>query len=192
LPAAVISTVIDLDIRQPGGAAEAWHRLQPLLPGIDPEALPCVASGSNGESRHLYFVTDRPFYGRKLATSAGKHAGPDGKQHYDWEIELFGTGKQIAMPPSIHPATGAPYRWLRKFDFAALPIIPAATVEALQVAETADDATEPSERLALAPGELERIFADLPAERLDDYHDWVAIGQALHHQFGGSDEGFAL
>jgi hypothetical protein len=36
------------------------------------------------------------------------------KRH--WEIDLIGTGKQAVIPPSIHPATGLPYRWERELD----------------------------------------------------------------------------
>ena len=85
---------IDIDIRFTDLADEAWARLRDMLPGIDLDALPCVASGSGGESRHLYFITDRPFLSKKFAVSDGKHRGADGKWHYDWELELYGTGKQ--------------------------------------------------------------------------------------------------
>jgi hypothetical protein len=56
------------------------------------------------------------------------------KRH--WEIELFGTGKQVAMPPSIHPDTGLPYRWDQPFNLEELalglsPRIPAARLEEL-------------------------------------------------------------
>ncbi|PZU45312.1 MAG: hypothetical protein DI568_13740 [Sphingomonas sp.] len=46
--------------------------------------------------------------------------------------------------------------------------------------------------LTFAPGQLETELALIPIERLDDYFDWVTLGQALHHQFGGSDDGFGI
>jgi len=184
---------IDADIRVPELADEAWARLEELLPGAR-AALPCVASGSGGESRHLHFVTEKAFRSKKLATSAGKHRGADGKWHYDWEIELFGTGKQVALPPSIHPDTGLPYRWERAFDFDGFddfPSIPASALEALAVAEQQTFAFETRDPLTFKPGELDRHLDVIPVSDLD-YDDWVRLGQALHHQFGGSQEGFDL
>ena len=92
---------------------------------------PYVISGSGGDSRHFYFFTDRPFRSRKLEHSAEKFTGKDGKQHWAWEIELFGTGKQVACPPSIHPDTGRAYVWGRSIDFDLidLAVVPAETVQ---------------------------------------------------------------
>jgi predicted P-loop ATPase len=186
----------DLDIRIAELAPEAWNKFSELFPDIDPDAVPLVASGSGGESRHIYFITDKPFRSKKLAVSDGKHRSADGKWHCDWEIELFGTGKQIALPPSIHPDTGQPYRWLQPFDFSSLalgigPHVPAADIERIAPATAATYAYEEREPLTFAPGQLER---DLDAIEVSDLHydDWIRLGQALHHQFGGSEEGFDL
>ncbi len=189
--------VFDLDIRVAEQSAEAWDHLRELLPDVNLDSLPCVQSGSGGESRHLHFLTDKPFFGKKLATSGEKYRGADGKWHFTWEIELFGTGKQVALPPSIHPDTGKPYLWLRPFDFTMLdmgvgPVIPSATIELLATATSDRFEFETRDPLAFEPGQLERDLDDLPLSHLDDYHEWVMIGQALHHQFGASDEGFEL
>lgn len=194
--------VIDLDIRIAELADEAWEAFAALFPTVDPLDLPLVASGSGGESRHIYLITDKPFFGKKLAVSEGKHRRFDADRKrevwsYDWEIELFGTGKQVAMPPSIHPDTGFPYEWAREFDFGLLafgdgPYIPATDIEALGAAETATYEFEAREPLTFEPGQMERDLALLPTSRLDDYGDWVMLGQALHHQFGGSDEGYEI
>lgn len=193
--------VLDFDIRVEDAAEEAWNAFAKLFPGVDPASLPCVASGSGGASRHLYFVTDRPFRSKLVATSDGKHRRFDKEANkdvwsYDWEIELFGTGKQVVLPPSIHPNTGEPYRWEREFDFDALafgdaPRIAAAQVEALGVTEHTTFAYESREPLTYKPGQMDR---DLDAIEVSDLHydDWIRLGQALHHQFGGSEEGFDL
>jgi len=186
----------DIDIRVADLADEAWESFDRLLPGVR-DTLPSVASGSGSTSEHLYFVTDAPFFGKKLAVSEGKHRGADGKWHYDWEIELFGTGKQIVLPPSIHPDTGLPYRWKREFDFEGMdfglqPHIPVDQIEALGVAETAEYEFEKREPLEFKPGQLEAELDLVPIDRLDDYHDWITLGQALHHQFGGSTGGYDL
>lgn len=187
----------DMDIRIPDLADEAWDALRALLPSVDFDTLPTVQSGSGGESRHFHFITSRPFFGKKLAVSEGKHRTADGKWHYDWEIELFGTGKQVAIPPSIHPGTGLPYRWLREFEFDLLdmglgPHIDADQIAGLGVAKTGTYEFENREPLDFKAGQLEGDLEALPLGRWDDRSDWIMIGQALHHQFGGSKEGFDL
>lgn len=186
---------IDLDIRVPDLADEALAKLRDLFPQVD--EFPSVISGSGGASRHYYFVTSKPFHGRKLAVSEGKHRKPDGKWSYDWEIDLFGTGRQVVLPPSIHPDTGKPYTWEREFEFELLelgfgPTLPAEHLDALAVAETHTYEYESREPLTFAPGQLERDLDCIPLDRIDDRDDWIMLGQALHHQYGGSDEGFEL
>ena len=40
---------------------------------------------------------------------------------------------------------------------------------------------------------IERALESIPATRWDDdYHEWLAIGQALHHEFNGGAEGLSL
>ncbi|MBH0113216.1 PriCT-2 domain-containing protein [Novosphingobium sp. YJ-S2-02] len=192
--------VLDLDIRLPDLAEEAWDAFETLFPDVDPDDFPMVQSGSGGESRHLYFVSPRPFYSRKLAVSEGKHKRFDKRQgrdvwSYDWEIELFGTGKQVVVPPSIHPISREPYVWLNEPDFDSfepIPSIPGAIIDALKIAETSTYEFETREPLSFKSGQMERELDALPIDRLDDYHDWVTLGQALHHQFGGSERGFEL
>jgi predicted P-loop ATPase len=186
----------DIDIRIAELADEAWSALRKLLPGVDLDSLPSVASGSGGESRHLYFCADRAFRSKKVATSDGKHRGADGKWHYDWEVEFFGSGKQVALPPSIHPATGKPYRWERPFDLDLLalgvgPTISSAALDKLGAVEDTTFAYESREPLEFKPGQLERDLDAIEVSDLD-YDDWIRLGQALHHQFGGSQEGFDL
>ena len=188
--------VLDIDIRVPDLADEAWEALAELFPDVDPADLPCVASGSGGESRHLYFVSEKAFRSKKLAVSEGKHRTASGSWSYDWEVELFGTGKQVAMPPSIHPDTRKPYVWLREFDFDNLalglsdwPTIPAADIEKLEVAEQSTFAFETREPLTFTPKQFERTLNDIDVSGLD-YDDWIRLGQAIHHQTGGSAEGF--
>lgn len=188
---------LDIDIRDPELADEAWAAVREALGDIDPDTLPCVASGSGGASRHLYFITDRPFYSRKLAVSDGKQRGKDGKWHYDWEVELYGTGKQVAAPPSIHPETGKQYTWERPFDLSMLefgiaPTVPAERLEKITEAVTSTYEFETIEPLTFKERQLEKELCEIPDARIDDYEDWITLGQALHHQFGGSRYGYDL
>lgn len=187
--------VLDIDIRVADLADEAWDAVAKLFPDLDINTLPCVISGSGGESRHLYFSTAKPFRSKKLAVSEGKHRTPKGGWTYDWEIELFGTGKQVALPPSIHPDTRKPYTWLREPDFSdfePVQAIDAAAIERLAVPREETYEFETREPLEFKPGQLETELALIPLDRIDDRDDWISLGMALHHQFGGSEEGFRL
>lgn len=186
--------VIDIDIRIAELADEAWAKLRDLLP-CDPDDLPMVRSGSGGASCHLYLLTDRPFRSKKLATSDGKHRDGD-SWRYDYEIEFFGTGKQVAMPPSIHPDSGKAYEWVRPFDFLEVelgggPSIASADLETLGAVDAQTFAYESREPLDLKPGQMERELDLVEVSDLD-YDDWLRLGQAIHHQTGASDEGWEL
>lgn len=187
---------LDIDIRVTDISAEVWSAVRELLPDVEIDSLPMVQSGSGGESRHLYFISDRPFRSKRLWTSGGKYRGSDGKWHYDAEIELFGTGKQVVLPPSIHPDSGKPYAWLRPFDFDMLdmglgPEIPSALVESWGAVDSERFQFEDRPPLDFKPGQLERDLDAIDVSELH-YDDWVRLGQALHHQFGGSQEGLDL
>lgn len=189
---------IDVDIRVAEIVDEVLAALRELLP-VDFTMMPRVRSGSGGQSFHLYFVTSRPFYSRKLWVSGEKFRGKDGKWHHTAEIEFLGTGRQIVLPPSIHPDTLKPYRWERPLDLDAadlgLPCAP--EISADHIAKLTEAITEPYEfeaiePLTFRPGQLEAELRDISDGRIDDYHDWIALGQALHHQFGGARRGYDL
>ena len=198
---------IDLDIRDDEKVDEAHSRLRGLFPNYT--ALPHVISGSGGESRHFYFVSDKPFSSKKLARSEGfsqvfdPAKGRPVKKH-DWEIELFGTGKQVAMPPSIHPDTGAEYVWGRPLDFDALalglaPTVPSELLSSLPGVSDADNGGEgadgrPALGLTIAQAK-DYVFALPVSDWCEDRDGWFQVGMALHHEFGGrglAGEAFAL
>lgn len=196
--------VIDLDIRDEAFAADAHAKLDDLFPSIA-DSVPSVISGSGGASRHYYFVSDKQFPSKKLARSEtfkmvhDDKLGRDVKKR-DWEIELFGFGKQVAMPPSIHPDTGEPYRWERPIDFDLLPLglfprVSAARLEELGASDLAEaaDSLELKPPLGLDEDEAAEILEALPLEEYcEDRDGWLTVGMALHHEFGGDDVGFDL
>lgn len=194
--------VIDLDIRDPETGIAARAMLERLLPGVQ-RTHPSVISGSGGESRHYYLITSQPFSSTKLARSDSFKMVFDAKlnrdvKKRDWEIELFGTGKQVAMPPSIHPS-GLPYRWERPLDLLAiemgdLPWVDAARLEKAGADKHTTDAEshEPSRpKLNISVDEAEKILAALPFDQwCEDRDGWVQVGMALHHEFG--EDGFDI
>lgn len=192
---------IDLDVRDDDKVDEAHALLESLFPNYT--SLPFVISGSGGESRHFYFVTDKPFGSRKLARSPGFDMVFDPKKgravkKHDFEIELFGTGKQVAMPPSIHPDTGAEYEWGRSFDFDALeldlpPFIPSSHIESLvPIHEEGDGSPDDRPPLGLTLEQAEDYIYSLPTDEwCEDRDGWYQVGMALHHEFAGRGQGGA-
>ena len=198
--------LLDFDIRDAALVGEALAALRQLWP--DAESAPFVVSGSGGESRHFYFVSPGLFRSRKLLRSAGFSFVFDEKKQrevkkFDWEIELYGTGKQVVLPPSIHPVTGEPYVWGRSIDFDLLnfgigPILSAEKVESWGVSED-DLALDDSDDLfslvrtspmGLSDDVIDQTLADLPDWWVEDRDTWLQVGQALSHEHEGSQIGF--
>jgi predicted P-loop ATPase len=98
---------IDVDIKDEAYQPKALTQLKELISG---EKYPEVRSGSGNGSRHLYCVVKRPCKPVMLAEEKGK-----------WSICLYSSGRQMALPPSIHPK-GAPYVWIRPFDASSVPL----------------------------------------------------------------------
>ena len=194
--------IIDFDIRKPEQLPQAKAALLALWPGA--MDAPFVISGSGGESRHFYLLSDKPFRKKKLAKSEGfemvwsEDRQRDVKKR-DWEIDLFGSGVQVALPPSIHPDTGKPYVWGREFNFDMLdmgvgPIVSSDQVRTwgVQRDEEADD-VEVKPILGLELAEIKKVLSGLPVDDwCEDRDGWVQVGMALHHEFGGSQQGYDL
>lgn len=200
--------ILDVDIRSEDLAQAALDEIWRLWPKYT-EA-PYVISGSGGASRHFYFFTDKPFGSVKLAHSdTFKLVFDERKQRqvkkWDWEIELFGSRKQVAIPPSIHPDSGENYRWGREIDWDLLeldigPILPADKVagwgarseDDLTLDDDNDDlmAALKAEPMGLSEEEIGETLADLPEDWVEDRDTWLQVGQALHHEYQGSADGF--
>lgn len=88
---------IDVDIKNPASREIAEKRLAKLLEPYD-FRFPEVRSGSGNGSRHLYCTTLKPF---KMITV---------EKHKEWEICIYSDGRQMALPPSVHPK-GPTYKW---------------------------------------------------------------------------------
>ena len=128
-------------------------------------------------------------------------------------VEVLAEGQQF-VAFGIHPSTNEPYKWVRGKSIADishsdLPTISKDQAEAF-IAYFEELAKEQDgwelARKGMAPAEVDpddlsmfRPCLDISTEDVrellmsvdpDAHHDeWVRVGMALHHQYGGSDEG---
>lgn len=188
--------VIDMDIRDDDFTDEARDKLAELLELDDVKNLdrfPTVISGSGGESRHFYFLAERAYRSKTLWHSDDKMEGDDGKEHWCAEIELFGTGKQVALPPSIHPDTGKAYVWEEGFDIteALIPDLEPDLLDRITGQDEEYDVEYDAEILGITYEEAEDYLAKLDVpDWCDDREGWRNVGMALHHEFEGHEDAF--
>lgn len=99
-----------------------------------------------------------------------------------------GLSVQDVLPPSIHPDTGKPYKWAG--DWRQLPTLP----PVLRDLWLAEIHTVSSYKMPESAGLQTAELKSLLGKKSPDcgYDEWVRLGMALHHEFNGSDEGFAL
>lgn len=186
---------IDVDVRDPddpkGAFAEAMKALREVFPEID--KAPSVISGSGGYSRHYYVLCNEPFRKINLAKSERKvKVGmEDGEPVYKraWEVDLYGTGAQMVLPPSIHPS-GNPYRWEsgEAPDFASLPRVYAEDIEYLYERQR-----KGRDRNLFDPEPLDVLedilFETKTYDNRDgmDYDDWRDVIFAIKTEYHGTD-----
>ncbi len=133
--------VIDVDVKstEEKYCKEALAAAKALLQG---KACPVVLSGRGNGSRHFYCVTKEPIPPFDAAKSEDriKVYMPSAKPSKDeltsltseeikngmrlrraWEISVMSEGRQVVLPPSIHPDSNRPYTWAKNFgDIEAL------------------------------------------------------------------------
>jgi hypothetical protein len=127
------TVVVDVDVKStdPKHKAEVKAFLKDRFPTLV-GAAPLVWSGRGNGSAHLYAITMEPTEERRIGASAEKvkvkmpsvkpskhetatlssnelEAG--WRLREAWSVVLMGKGRQVVLPPSIHPDSGKPYRW---------------------------------------------------------------------------------
>lgn len=192
--------IIDMDVRSAEHADAARAKLRELLPELDLNRCPSVMSGSGGESRHFYLLTDKPFPSRKFAHSPSFQMVWNADRQrdvkkWDWELHLLGTGANAVLPPSIHPDTGQPYKWLVKFNWDEVelglhPAIPHAAIERVVGYGEINTRSTP---LGLTIAQMRETLDKLPKDEwIEDRDGWYRMGMAIHHETGGNQDGFDL
>ncbi|MBO0904051.1 DUF3987 domain-containing protein [Jiella sonneratiae] len=172
----------DVDIHDKAGVAEVEALLTTMF-GTRWRMFPRQKSGSAGASFHIFFLCPVAFRSVKLARSDRMTRRASGKRGRAWEIELFGTGKQVAMAPSIHPDTGKPYRWEIPFDlFDGIPVVEADVLAPYVYVEDSDHLSD--ERLELSEDEVADWVARLEDWDADDRETWIETAMAIKHELG--------
>jgi predicted P-loop ATPase len=124
---------LDCDVKSsdPQHLTELEEALKEISSDI--EYAPRVLSGRGGGSCHIYFRTKAPQQSFKAVRSkhkvkvfmpstepseADRKSGLSEedlikgyRMRLAWEVDIFGEGKQVVLPPSIHPDTYAAYKW---------------------------------------------------------------------------------
>jgi predicted P-loop ATPase len=149
--------VVDVDVKSKDKRHrdEALKAAYELLPNL---AAPVVLSGRGGGSRHIYVLTKEPFKTWNPAASDEMvkvhmpSKKPSKREEAEltateisnglrlsraWEVSLYSDGRQVVLPPSVHPDTGKRYSWHIALGTAAdipLAVFPAAPEQKVQKA----------------------------------------------------------
>lgn len=174
--------VLDLDTYRPGADLDA------LAARLAALHTPLQRSGGGG----VHFVLRGPAPSQAAL-----------RKRWGAGIDVKASGKGYAMlAPSVHPETGALYEW-GKSPAIAPANSPAWLVEgATTPVPIEDDGSRKSGFIETSPAPLSHHKpADLRESRAlldklphwrDDYAEWLRVGMALHHEFGGHPEALAL
>ncbi len=169
--------------------------------------------------RLLMYATTAPFSKVKVFLTGPN--GPKGDDGKDYAVEILGEGQQYVVYGE-HPdgfeyewvgASGPgdlevwDLTWIDTADVSRFVAdLPSCLPEGWSVRSSSAVTASPAATIdlgelalanykpALDGWDADRVRADI-APHLDlemPYDDWIRVGQALHHQFGGSEEGFEL
>lgn len=171
-------TVIDLDVKSKEARhrEEALSKLHELLGEIH---APSVTSGRGNGSGHFYCLTERPFktYNPNQSDETVRVHMPSKKPskaekkaltHQEiaegvrlsraWEISLYSDGRQVVLPPSIHPDTGKLYRWETPLTAAGdLPVIEFKAPETFEDISDREASDRPPREPALTGFKVEEV-----------------------------------
>ncbi len=199
--------VIDVDVK----SEDKRHRLEAVkrakdLLGSDVTA-PVVMSGRGNGSRHYYVLTASPFKTfnpaaseefikvhmpskkpskRELSELTQKEIDSGIRISRAWEVSLYSDGRQVVLPPSIHPDSGKPYLWHSHLtSISDLPVIevpdcnrPESDREAIKATERSEVAT--LEGLDFKPEPVELAWIPIS----DEIRDSIIDGKNVEDRSG--------
>ena len=139
--------VLDVDVKSTESRhkAEAQTAVQTIL-GEKGGLCAFVESGRGGGSGHFYFRTTTPFKTwnpdkslemvkvhmpskrpskLELAQLSKVEIESGMRLSRAWEISLYSSGRQVVLPPSVHPDSGKEYRWVNLLEsIDDIPLLP--------------------------------------------------------------------
>lgn len=146
-----------------------------------------ISSGRTNRGKLLYALSE-PLASKKVAKDENK------KDALDFRCATAaGFTAQDVLPPSIHPDTGNPYRWVYDdmiVDWRSLPMIPEVlhTIWLSELATSADLTVVPDKGAEVH--ELRELLTHHDPSMSRE--EWVRVGMAIHHETDGSAEGLAI
>lgn len=167
--------VIDVDVKSTTDAhrKEAIRAAKKIIQGA---ACPVVRSGRGNGSRHYYCVTAEPFKGFDAVTSEDvvkvfmPSARPSKRETAElteaeinegmrlrpaWEISIMSEGRQVVLPPSIHPDSNEPYTWaVHVADVDSFPVLDFSHIEREEKSEPAQASSNKRENLTVEDFEV--------------------------------------
>ncbi|MFK4761566.1 bifunctional DNA primase/polymerase [Microbacterium sp. ZW T5_45] len=145
--------VIDIDPHN-GGSLAALEDLA----GVEMPPTLSIVSGRGDGSVHLHYL--RPF------PKVTQVRMPEG-------VDVLGSGRQVVMPPSLHPDTGKRYHWGDELPVARLPL----EVAALIKPKEQQPQSRPDGRGANVGGLISYVRSQPKGQRHNAYH-W-AVREAM-------------
>lgn len=135
---------IDVDIKEPRFRDVALKTARDFLDG---KKAPLVLTGRGMGARHYYVTTPEPFPMVMIGRDPNPPLDPaTGRKKFRWEVAYYSTGRQMVLPPSVHPDTGKNYRWKRPVTGQKLPVLAPGTVSSEGVDGKAGDTVTPTKR----------------------------------------------
>lgn len=130
--------VIDVDVKglEKKYKKEALAWVDENFPGLFANS-PFTISGRGNGSMHIWCLVQHPAESRKLTSSSesvkvhmpsvtpskndrahltAKEINEGFRMRSAWEVDFMCAGRQVVLPPSIHPDTGKMYRWGREIN----------------------------------------------------------------------------
>lgn len=178
--------VIDVDVKSTDTKAQAAAEkaLEENFPWLDSLT---VFSGRGGGSRHVYFLSKTPTVRMKKIVSdesckvfmpsvqpSAREAKELTKEELKkglrirpaWEIDVLTTGRQVVLPPSVHPDSGKAYTWGAFKDTIENSLMFHEITEGMGGSSTGEGAAD-SHRLASSPSGEKKVY-DFDWIDLDD------------------------
>lgn len=158
--------VVDVDVKSKDKEHlnQALHAVANLIGVENYKSAPQVRSGRGNGSRHYYCLTDQPFKTfnpaqskeiikvhmpskkpskKELAELTAKEIKEGIRLSHAWEISLYSDGRQVVLPPSVHPDSGELYNW--KKHLTAVSDLPAISFQLPEEGDALDTGTESSD-----------------------------------------------